>query len=81
MLVRVSREKGSAGGGVLWTSGSTLVDLHAALLQTLLPRPLKYGDLLPAQALAKNRQLSVPIPPVGSSHGLDRSLRFLVFWC
>jgi hypothetical protein len=26
-------------------------------------------------------QLSIPIPPLGSSHGLDRFLRFLVFWC
>jgi hypothetical protein len=42
---------------------------------------LKYGDLLPAKYLAEKSQLSVPISPLDSSHGLDRFIRFLVFWC
>ncbi|XP_035820939.1 uncharacterized protein, partial [Zea mays] len=42
---------------------------------------LKYGDFLPAGYLAEKSQLSVPISPLDSSHGLDRFLRFLVFWC
>jgi hypothetical protein len=34
-----------------------------------------------AKSSLENRKLSVPLPPLGSSHGLDRFLRFLVFWC
>jgi hypothetical protein len=35
---------------------------RGAPMQPLLPRLLKYGDLLPAHTLAKNRQLSVLLP-------------------
>ena len=44
------------------TSSSALADLYAALLQPFLPRFLKYGDLLPAQDLVENHQLSVLLP-------------------
>jgi hypothetical protein len=75
-LARGESKGWAAGGGVLLLPISM-----ASLAQPLLTRRLKYGGLLPALEIAEKSHLSVPIPPLDSSHGLDRFLRFLVFWC
>jgi hypothetical protein len=65
LMSREQRQKSRAGGGAVWLCGSFVrcsLNSSPAPAQPPRGRFLKYGDKLPAQYLAENRQLYVLLP-------------------